>query len=131
MTEGKWDGAVFHIHRLVNELNGLEFYRQTGPKSLGREWVEKSYMPLLDKYDLPLENIMSSVYEHISVQIGSYLDISGHGQVLVTGGGAFNNFLIEKIQANTGSVLVIPDEQLVKFKEALIFAFLGLLRFTE
>ncbi len=70
---------------------------QSGPKSLGREWVEKSYMPLLDKYNLPLENIMSSVYEHISVQIGSYLDLSGPGEVLVTGGGAFNTFLMEKI----------------------------------
>jgi anhydro-N-acetylmuramic acid kinase len=114
--------------QLVNELNNLEYYTQGGPKSLGREWVEKRYMPLLDKYNLPLENMMSSVYEHISVQIGSYLDLSGTGKVLVTGGGAFNTFLIEKIQSHTQSGLVIPEEQLVKFKEALIFAFLGLLR---
>ena len=60
-------------------------------------------MPLLDKYNLPLEDIMSSVYEHIAVQIGSYLEISGTGEVLVTGGGAFNTFLIEKIQSNTRS----------------------------
>jgi anhydro-N-acetylmuramic acid kinase len=117
--------------QLVNEMNSLDFYKQSGPKSLGREWVEKSYMPLLDKYNLPLENIMSSVYEHISVQIGSYLDLSGPGEVLVTGGGAFNTFLIEKIQSHSQSELFIPDEQLVKFKEALIFAFLGLLRFRN
>jgi anhydro-N-acetylmuramic acid kinase len=117
--------------QLVEELNSLEYYLQTAPKSLGREWVEKSYLPLLDKFNLPLENIMSSVYEHISQQIGSYLDHSGPGEVLVTGGGAFNNFLIEKIQSQTKSNLVIPDEQLVKFKEALIFAFLGLLRFLN
>jgi anhydro-N-acetylmuramic acid kinase len=117
--------------QLVNELNNLEYYRQSGPKSLGREWVEKSYMPLLDKYDLPLENSMSSVYEHISLQIGSYLDLSGPGEVLVTGGGAFNTYLIEKIQSRTRSELVIPGELLVKFKEALIFAFLGLLRFLN
>jgi anhydro-N-acetylmuramic acid kinase len=71
------------------------------------------------------------MYEHISVQIGSQLDFSGPGEVLVTGGGAFNSFLIEKIQSHTDSNLVIPDAQLVKFKEALIFAFLGLLRFLN
>jgi anhydro-N-acetylmuramic acid kinase len=74
---------------------------------------------------------MCSVYEHISLQIGSYLELSGPADVLVTGGGAFNTFLIEKIQSHTRSGLVIPDEQLVKFKEALIFAFLGLLRFRN
>jgi anhydro-N-acetylmuramic acid kinase len=116
---------------LVNELNGLDYYRQTGPKSLGREWVETIYMPLLDNFNLPVEDIMSSVYEHISVQIGTYLDLSGKGEVLVTGGGAFNTFLVEKIQSYTKSLLVIPGEQLVKFKEAIIFAFLGLLRFRN
>jgi anhydro-N-acetylmuramic acid kinase len=114
--------------QLVRDLNSLEYYMQSGPKSLGREWVEKSYLPLLEKYNLPQEDVMSSVYQHISDQIGSYLSQSGHGEVLVTGGGAFNTYLIEKIQSNTKSVLVIPGEQLVKFKEALIFAFLGLLR---
>ncbi len=116
---------------LVNELNSLEFYAKIGPKSLGREWVENSYMPLLAKFNIPPENIMSSVYEHVSDQIAAYLEISGKADVLVTGGGAFNTFLIEKIQSKTRCVLVIPDEQLVKFKEGLIFAFLGLLRFRN
>jgi anhydro-N-acetylmuramic acid kinase len=129
--DGEMGRNGFPHPQLVNELNSLEFYRQSGPKSLGREWVEKSYMPLLEKYNLPLDNIMSSVYEHISVQIGSYLELSGPGEVLITGGGAFNTFLIEKIQSHTKCQLFIPDEQLVKFKEALIFAFLGLLRFRN
>jgi anhydro-N-acetylmuramic acid kinase len=129
--DGKIGRSGIPHPQMVNELNSLDFYRQKGPKSLGREWVEKSYLPLLDKYSLPPENIMSSVYEHIAVQIGSYLDISGPGEVLVTGGGAFNTYLVEKIQSCTKSRLFIPDEQLVKFKEALIFAFLGLLRFRN
>jgi anhydro-N-acetylmuramic acid kinase len=129
--EGKIGRSGIPHPLLVKDLNSLEYYMQTGPKSLGREWVEKSYMPLLGNYNLPLENIMSSVYEHISVQIGSYLELSGQGKVLVTGGGAFNTYLVEKIQLHTKSKLVIPGEQLVKFKEALIFAFLGLLRFRN
>jgi anhydro-N-acetylmuramic acid kinase len=129
--DGKIGRSGIPHPQLVNELNSLEFYLQGGPKSLGREWVDKSFMPLLDKYNLPLEIIMSSVYEHVSLQIGSYLDLSGPGEVLVTGGGTFNTFLIEKIKSHTQSELVIPDEQLIKFKEALIFAFLGLLRFMN
>lgn len=126
--EGKIGRGGIPHPQLVKDLNSLDYYMQTGPKSLGREWVEKSYMPLLDNYKLPLENIMSSVYEHISIQIGSYLELTGQGKVLVTGGGAFNTYLMEQIQSHTKSILVIPGEQLVKFKEALIFAFLGLLR---
>ncbi len=116
---------------LINELNSLEFYALNGPKSLGREWVEKTILPLLHKYELSTENILSSVYEHIAIQIASYLENSGTGEVLVTGGGAFNKYLIEKIQSKTKCSLIIPDDQIIKFKEALIFAFLGLLRFLN
>ncbi|NJK86332.1 MAG: hypothetical protein HC906_10535 [Bacteroidales bacterium] len=53
------------------------------------------------------------------------------GKVLVTGGGAWNKFLTEKIFERSGYPLYIPDEKLINFKEALIFAFLGLLRYNN
>ena len=49
--------------------------------------------------------------------------------VLVTGGGVLNTFLIELLKVRTGTVLEIPGSDLVAYKEALIFAFLGLLRY--
>jgi len=116
---------------LVSELNDLSYYRITGPKSLGREWVETCYMPVLAKYDLSPEDLMRSVYEHTAVQIGKYLEGAKKDEALVTGGGAFNTFLMERIGVCTSVRLVIPDDRLVKFKEALIFAFLGLLRFRH
>jgi anhydro-N-acetylmuramic acid kinase len=116
---------------LVQELNALEFYAQSGPKSLGREWVETIFMPILDKYPLPVENLARSVYEHIAFQIGQHTRKFGDGTMLITGGGAFNTFLMERIGAMVTGNLVIPDEQLVKFKEALIFAFLGILRYRN
>jgi anhydro-N-acetylmuramic acid kinase len=116
---------------LVDRLNALGFYALPAPKSLGREWVETSFMPVLDQYDIPLEDLIRSVYEHIALQISRYINSFETGEVLVTGGGAFNTFLVDLIRQKSQSVLVIPGEQLIKFKEALIFAFLGLLRYRN
>jgi anhydro-N-acetylmuramic acid kinase len=116
---------------LLNELNSLEFYSRTGPKSLGREWVESCFMPLLLKYDLPQEDLARTVYEHIAFQIGRYVNFYGPGDMMVTGGGTFNTFLVEKIAEATNTKLVVPDDQIIMFKEALIFAFLGLLRYRN
>lgn len=116
---------------LISELNNLDFYTRTGPKSLGREWVESCFMPVLFRYDIPAEDLMRSVVEHIAFQIGRYVKEYGTGDVLVTGGGVFNTFLMERIGEEVDASLVIPHEQLVRFKEALIFAFLGLLRYKN
>jgi len=119
------------IPDLVHELNSLDFYAKPVPKSLGREWIESEFLPLLEKYTLPPEDLIRSVYEHIAFQIGNYLNNYEAGEVLVTGGGAFNTFLMDLIRKRSKSALLIPEVILVKFKEALIFAFLGLLRYRN
>lgn len=119
------------LPELVEELNGLEFYQKPAPKSLGREWVEEEFLPVIQRYDAAAEDALCSVYEHIAVQISRYTHAYPDGTILVTGGGAFNTFLMERIRRKSTSVLLIPDEQLVQFKEALIFAFLGLLRYRN
>jgi anhydro-N-acetylmuramic acid kinase len=119
------------IPELVHELNTLDFYSRPAPKSLGREWVESSFFPVIARYDLPLENLIRSAYEHIAIQISNYLNNYDTGKVLLTGGGAFNTFLVQLMQQKSKSSLIIPEGQLVKFKEALIFAFLGLLRYLN
>lgn len=119
------------IPELVHELNSLDFYARPFPKSLGREWIESAFLPVLEKYKQPPEDLIRSAYEHIAFQIGKYLGNYEAGEVLVTGGGAFNTFLMELIRKRSKSTLLIPDVLQVKFKEALIFAFLGLLRFRN
>ena len=110
---------------LLNALNGLAYYLKAGPKSLGRENVEEEFIPLIDSYHLSVEDILSTFCEHIAVQVGKNVK---SGKVLVTGGGAFNKYLIERIRVNSSScTFIIPDDQTVKFKEALIFTFLGAL----
>jgi anhydro-N-acetylmuramic acid kinase len=109
---------------LLNELNSLEYYHLDGPKSLGREWVETIIYPIIEKYGLTLEDALRTFYEHAAYQIAKV--VKG-GKMLITGGGAYNKFLIERIQSLANCEIVIPDKQIIEYKEALIFAFLGVL----
>ncbi|MDY5024159.1 MAG: anhydro-N-acetylmuramic acid kinase [Candidatus Egerieousia sp.] len=117
--------------KLLDALNALPFYSATGPKSLGREWVEAEIIPLIDSYNLSLEDKLATFCEHVAIQIGAKISAREDGtrsKVLLTGGGAFNKYLVERMQANAPQCLYcIPDKQTVNFKEALIFAFLGAL----
>lgn len=109
---------------LLEELNNLSFYEQVGPKSLGREWVETVIYPMLEKHGLLLEDMLRTFYEHAAFQISRV--VKG-GKLLITGGGAFNKFFVERIGALTKCEIVIPDKPIIEYKEALIFAFLGAL----
>jgi anhydro-N-acetylmuramic acid kinase len=113
---------------LVEEWNNLSFYNRKGPKSLGREWVESEFMPVASKYEISPEDLLRSLYEHVAVQVSGYINSFGKGKVLVTGGGAFNSYLIELLREKSIAEIIIPGNDVVKYKEALIFAFLGLLR---
>lgn len=113
---------------LLVELNALDFFSKIHPKSLGREWLEEEYLPLLNKHSISLEDKLRTVCENVAQQIGKALNGGPKGKVLITGGGAFNIFMIELITQKTDGVCVIPDRNLVEYKEALVFAFLGVLR---
>jgi len=118
--------------QLVAELNALPFFRNANPKSLGKEWVLKMVYPILEKYSsLPVIDLLASACEHIAFQVAQVWVLKdGMSKMLVTGGGAFNSHLIAQISAKlVGKCeVIIPDEKTVKFKEAIIFALLGLLR---
>jgi anhydro-N-acetylmuramic acid kinase len=118
---------------LLNELNQLPFYKQIGdgPKSLGKEWVQKNVDPLLEKYELDDHDLLHTFCEHIAVQVGRAVNDKPKGKMLVTGGGAYNSYLIERIRANCKQAVELPDATTIEFKEALIFAFLGVLRMRK
>ncbi|MBW8361371.1 MAG: anhydro-N-acetylmuramic acid kinase [Kaistella sp.] len=111
---------------LLSFLNALDFYRQNPPKSLGIEWVMKEINPFIK--DRKTENLLATFTEHAAIQISEVFNRYALKNVLVTGGGTFNSFLMEKIQEKTQSEIIIPDEKIIHFKEALIFAFMGVLR---
>lgn len=111
---------------LLDLLNSIDFYLKDGPKSLGTEWLEEHFYPLL-KFDKEIENNLRTVVEHIAFQVGHLLNQKNIKSVLISGGGARNTFLIERIDHYFNGKVILPSEQLIDYKEAIIFAFLGYL----
>jgi anhydro-N-acetylmuramic acid kinase len=115
---------------LLKQLNELNFYRQKAPKSLGKEWVDKYVTPLLNQSELKETDLLATFVEHIAFQIAKSLKAKAKEKILVTGGGAYNAYLVERIKYYSKAQINTPDKKLIEFKEALIFAFLGILRWT-
>jgi anhydro-N-acetylmuramic acid kinase len=119
--------GIIH-NELLQTLNNLGYYNLKPPKSLGREWIEQEFLPLVTPYNISPGDALCTFCEHIALQITACLEKDQQKRMLVTGGGAFNTFLISRIAANTVTQLVLPDPETINYKEALVFAFLGLLR---
>ena len=118
------------ILNLYEELEKLEYYQSSPPKSLGIEWVDENIFPLINKYfDYPIEDLLNTLSNHIANQISN--NLKDLDKVLVTGGGAYNDYLIDIIRSKTDSEIIIPSKNIIEFKEALIFAFLGVLRYLN
>lgn len=116
---------------LLKQLNGLEYYRQNHPKSLSREWLETVFLPVIEACGLSTEDTLRTAYEHFAIQIAGVLNKFSGGRILVTGGGVYNEFLMDLISQKTICTLEIPDSILVNYKEALVFALLGVLRYRN
>ncbi len=114
---------------LLKKLNALGYYKAKPPKSLGREWVEKEFMPIIYSSKISTGDKLATVTEHIAMQIKQVVGGQSAGRVLVTGGGAFNAHLVKKINTFLPKhKVIVPSGEIVNFKEALVFAFLGVLR---
>lgn len=113
-------------YELLKSLNSLAFYQKTAPKSLGLEWVQATIFPLIDALEKDIPSILRTFIEHSAIQIGKI--IYKNNSVLITGGGVFNDFLMKRIEFYSQHKNQIPAKVLINYKEALIFAFLGLLR---
>lgn len=113
---------------LLKELNALNYYKKSFPKSLGFEFVKEIVLPLIEKYSILIEDKMHTFIEHIALQTSLALP-NKTGKILITGGGAYNDFLIDRMQFHLPNIkIIIPDNKTLEFKEALIFALLGVLK---
>lgn len=116
---------------MLQRLNALPFYRKDGAKSLGREWFQQQLVPLIHSSPLSVPELLATFTEHVAHIIAENLSKQNLHSTLITGGGAFNDHLVKRIQCKTSCRLILPDPLLINFKEALIFAFLGYLRLNH
>lgn len=125
---------------LLTDLKGSWYYDKEYPKSLSGGWVTKVMNPVLSKHKISIEDKLRTVVELIAFQINASLQViaqregvsySPEDVLYITGGGAFNKFLIEKIQEYVPLKVIVPDAETVEFKEALLVALMGVLRVTN
>jgi anhydro-N-acetylmuramic acid kinase len=130
-TEGKASTG------LLQKLNELDFYQRSYPKSLDNGFSREIILPLMEEFDISIQDKLRTYVEHIAMQVALHikaaaaqesLRFGANEKMLATGGGAFNVFLINRIKELTGIEVVVPNEELVKFKEAIVIALMGVLR---
>jgi anhydro-N-acetylmuramic acid kinase len=118
-------------HNLLLELNDLQYYQRKHPKSLGFEFVKATILPLIENLKINTEDKLRTFTEHAAIQIALALP-NKKGSLFITGGGAYNNFFIERVQSHLPEIKIItPTAKILEFKEALIFALLGILKLRE
>jgi anhydro-N-acetylmuramic acid kinase len=142
-------GSVDNV--LLHQLNALPYYGLAYPKSLANDFGTDTVLPLvmrvMDERGLSVAVALRTYTEHIAVQIGRAMEKLGGGgaeasgsgavgeaatpRMLVTGGGAHNTFLVDRLRHKLAVDVVVPDGKLADFKEALVMALIGVLRWRE
>jgi len=125
---GAMAASGFLIEPLLKELESISLYQNNVKPSLSREWVEQNIHPVIQKYTFSTPDLLRTYSEHIALRISHVLNTYSPINCLVTGGGAYNSFVIDRIRHLTKTSLIIPDDFTIQYKEAFIFAFLGLKR---
>lgn len=119
---------------LFNQLNENLYYHQQPPKSLDAQNCIDVFIPIIDNFSISIEDKLHTIYKHIAYQIRGVIE-KYHQQkkekVLISGGGALNQFLVESIKADLPIEVFIPSNEIIEFKEAIIFGLLGVLKLNN
>lgn len=139
------DGALAAKGTLRDEplyaLNQLPYYALSYPKSLANEFGIFEVYPLLKKFNLNTQDALRTMVEHVAIQISrntgrliQKMDGTVSQKMLITGGGALNLYMIERLKSMLqpmGIEVVLPEPEVINYKEALIMALLGILRWRD
>ena len=130
---GTWAKEGILNEQLFVSLNSLPYYSNSDAKSLGREDLEHDFIPLITTSGLSEKDILRTLVEHYAFQIAKVImgqKNTEQPSVLITGGGAYNSFFIDRLSEHLDNkwVHTVASKELIEFKEALIFGFLGVLR---
>ncbi len=122
---------------LLDQLNALPFFRQAPPKSLDNGWVRREVLPLYRNKNIPLTDRLCTAVEQLAFQTARALrewgpEPNGPFRLFASGGGAYNDFLIERIQSHISTIgkaaVFLPDRMVIEFKEALLMGLMGAFR---
>ena len=126
---------------LLKKLNALDYYNKPYPKSLANDFGTDTIYPMIKANGISIPEALRTYTEHIAVQVKNAISIvnnptpnTQHPKLLSTGGGTFNKFLIDLIRRKLIEInieLIVPEEDLVIYKEAMIMAFIGVLRWRQ
>jgi len=124
------------LPKLLRQLNALPYYTSPYPKSTGYEWFSSEVRPLLDSSSAAHKDLLHTLIHHNCEQI-AYAVESEHSktgsQLLVTGGGALNSFFMKTLQEKLDGTctVIVPPKKFIEYKEAMVFAFMGVLKLRE
>jgi len=135
---------------LLEKLNALDYYKLPAPKSLANDFGTDLVFPMVQSFNLPISDALRTYIEHIVAQIGNAITLGNNikpptsnlsagvrspsEKLLATGGGAFNTFLVQRLSGLLKEMnieVIVPSPQLINFKEALVMAFMGILRWRQ
>ena len=125
-NKGEMAASGKNIPELLEKLNALPFYKKTHPKSLGFEWVLKEVMPLVNGKGYKPQDVLHTFVEHMAMQLA--MSFKDEASVFITGGGAYNDYLLDRLRFYKALKIEIPSSEIINYKEALIFGLLGVLK---
>ncbi len=124
--EGKIAASGKLVNQVLEQLNGLSYYQNPPPKSLGLEWVIQNIFPLMNAEKHPPEDLLHTFTEHCAMQLA--VNFMEGSSILITGGGAYNLYLLQRLKFHKNLNIIIPEKEIIEYKEALIFGLLGVLK---
>jgi anhydro-N-acetylmuramic acid kinase len=123
---------------VLQQLNTLDYYKKQGPKSLANELGTQIILPILQASGASVQDQLRTMVEHIAEQIALQVQSLHQSNesinMLITGGGAYNDFLIACIQQKIIEFnvhITIPAPLVIENKEALAMALIAVLRWRE
>lgn len=128
-ASGSYSAQGKVIDELLSKLNSLDFYQEKPPKSIGVEWMNAHFYPVIEHSffeNIPAKDVLRTIVEHETEQIAKVLNRNNLNSILLTGGGAFNTFFVDSLKRKTKGNVILPSKEIIAFKEAMIFGFLGL-----
>ncbi len=140
MRDGNMAASGNILEPLLSALNAMDYYKKPHPKSLANEFGTDVIFPLVQSYNADVFDALRTYTEHIAFQIATAIrklqpnKMRDEKNLMITGGGAFNTFLIERIKHHISSSnieVLIPEKNIIQYKEALVMALLGILRWRE